>query len=521
MKAMPFRFRSGLSLVEAAALPETFFTVWTNLFQRAKLKAGETVLVHGGASGIGTTATMLSKAFGATVAVTVGSEEKGLACLSLGASRAINYRTQDFVEEVKKFTDGKGADVVVDIVGGDYVARNYQAAALNGRIVQIGVQNGPALELNLMTMLSKRLTHTGSTMRSRSVAEKAQIAQELERQVWPLLEQGKIRPQIYRTFQLEHAADAHTLMESGVHIGKIVLIISAMQAGQPLLTCCAVPAAGVIRGWDQAREDVPAKNDYAHQHQTGNQHCFWFRLREQIDRQGNELRKLRVVENSGQSRAGFLNEIHYERPSFQDRGLCYSRSICQKYEKDPFSHGLFSYPAVAGRTCRCRNRLKSVPGSRRMTQSFDLVVIGAGIHGAGIAQAAAARGISVLVLEQAGVASGTSSRSSKLIHGGLRYLESRQFSLVRECLQERALLLKLAPGLVELKPFYIPVYRDTARRPWLLYAGLSLYRMLGGGGPAMRFRRVPKATGKTWTGWIPSVLKPCFSITTRKPTMPR
>jgi NADPH:quinone reductase len=222
----------GLSLVEAAALPETFFTVWTNLFQRAKLEAGETVLVHGGASGIGTTATMLSRAFGATVAVTVGSEEKGLACLSLGASRAINYRTQDFVEEVKKFTKGRGADVVVDIVGGDYVARNYQAAALNGRIVQIGVQNGPALELNLMTMLSKRLTHTGSTMRSRSVEEKAQIAQELERQVWPLLEQGKIRPQIYRTVKLEHAADAHRLMESGVHIGKIVLITSAMQAGR-------------------------------------------------------------------------------------------------------------------------------------------------------------------------------------------------------------------------------------------------------------------------------------------------
>jgi glycerol-3-phosphate dehydrogenase len=145
-----------------------------------------------------------------------------------------------------------------------------------------------------------------------------------------------------------------------------------------------------------------------------------------------------------------------------------------------------------------------------MTQSFDLVVIGAGIHGAGIAQAAAARGISVLVLEQAGVASGTSSRSSKLIHGGLRYLESHQFSLVRECLQERALLLKLAPGLVELKPFYIPLYRDTARRPWLLYAGLSLYRMLGGGGPAMRFRRVPKADWKNLDGLDTSGLEAVF-----------
>ena len=170
----------GLSLVEAAALPETFFTVWANLFQRGKLKAGETVLIHGGTSGIGTTATMLSKVFGATVAVTVGSEEKRQACLALGASLAINYRTQDFVEEVKKFTNGKGVDVVVDIIAGDYVAKNYQAAALDGRIVQIGVQNGPARELNLMTMLSKRLTHTGSTMRARSVMEKARIAQELE-----------------------------------------------------------------------------------------------------------------------------------------------------------------------------------------------------------------------------------------------------------------------------------------------------------------------------------------------------
>jgi NADPH2:quinone reductase len=220
----------GLSLVEAAALPETFFTVWANLFQRGKLKAGETVLIHGGASGIGTTATMLSKAFGATVAVTVGSEEKGQACLALGASLAINYRTQDFVEEVKKFTGGKGVDVVVDIIAGDYVARNYQAAALNGRIVQIGLQNGPARELNLMTMLSKRLTHTGSTMRSRSVMEKAQIAQELEQQVWPLLLEGKLGPKIFRTFRLEEAAQAHALMESGIHIGKIVLTTPTLPA---------------------------------------------------------------------------------------------------------------------------------------------------------------------------------------------------------------------------------------------------------------------------------------------------
>ena len=218
----------GLSMVEAAALPETFFTVWANVFQRGKLKAGETVLIHGGSSGIGSAATMLSKAFGATVLVTVGSEEKRKACLELGADLAINYHTQDFVEETKKFTGGKGADVVVDIIAGDYVARNYTAAAENGRIVQIGVQNGPAKELNLMTMLTKRLTHTGSTLRFRSVPEKAQIAQELEQHVWPLLHQGKLRPRVFRVFRLEEAAKAHVLMESGVHIGKIVLTTAAM-----------------------------------------------------------------------------------------------------------------------------------------------------------------------------------------------------------------------------------------------------------------------------------------------------
>ncbi len=218
----------GLGMVEAAALPETFFTVWANLFQRGKLKAGETVLIHGGSSGIGTTATMLSKAFGATVLVTVGSEEKREACLELGADLAINYRTQDFVQETKKFTGGKGADVVVDIIAGDYVARNYKAAAENGRIIQIGVQNGPAKELNLMTMLTKRLTHTGSTLRSRSVQEKAQIAQELEQHVWPLIYQRKLKPRIFRVFRLEEAAKAHMLMESGMHIGKIVLTTAAM-----------------------------------------------------------------------------------------------------------------------------------------------------------------------------------------------------------------------------------------------------------------------------------------------------
>lgn len=213
----------SLSMIEAAALPETFFTVWANLFQRGKLRMGETVLVHGGASGIGTTTTMLAKAFGARVIVTVGSEEKQEACLRLGADLAINHHSQDFVEETKRFTNGKGADVVVDIIAGDYVARNYKVAALNGRIIQIGVQNGPARELNLMPMLAKRLTHTGSTLRSRSIQEKAQIADELEQNVWPLLEQGKLKPLIFRSFRLEEAAKAHALMESGAHIGKIVL----------------------------------------------------------------------------------------------------------------------------------------------------------------------------------------------------------------------------------------------------------------------------------------------------------
>jgi putative PIG3 family NAD(P)H quinone oxidoreductase len=217
----------GLGMTEAAALPETFFTVWANLFQRGKLQAGETVLIHGGSSGIGTTAIMLCRAFGATVLVTAGSEEKCRACLALGADLAINYRARDFVEETKRFTQGNGADIILDIIAGDYVARNYRAAAMNGRIVQIGVQAGPARELNLMAMLSKRLTHTGSTMRSRTVEEKAQIAQELEQHVWPLLRHGQIRPVIFKVFPLEQAAAAHALMESGTHIGKIVLVTAA------------------------------------------------------------------------------------------------------------------------------------------------------------------------------------------------------------------------------------------------------------------------------------------------------
>jgi NADPH:quinone reductase len=223
---------AGLTDIEAAALPETFFTVWANLFQRGHLSAGETVLIHGGSSGIGTTAILLSKAFGAkAVIVTVGSEEKRQACLTLGADIAINYHTQDFVAETKRATSGKGADVIVDLIAGDYVARNYEAAAMNGRIIQIGTQNGNAKDLNLMLMLLKRLTHTGSTLRSRSVAEKALIAKELEQHVWPLLGDGnlsgnrKMKPQIFRTFPLEEASKAHELMEGSTHIGKIVLTV--------------------------------------------------------------------------------------------------------------------------------------------------------------------------------------------------------------------------------------------------------------------------------------------------------
>lgn len=220
----------GLGMVEAAAMPETFMTVWLNLFQRGKLARGESVLIHGGASGIGTAATMLAKAFGAsTIITTVGSDAQRDASLRLGADLAIDYRNEDFVEAVKRFTDGKGVDVIVDIIAGDYVARNYAAAALNGRIVQIGVINGPAKELDLFPMLTKRLTHIGSTLRSRTHAEKAQIIQELEDAVWPLIKQGTVKPLIHRQFDLRDARGAHALMDSGLHIGKIVLKTAAGQ----------------------------------------------------------------------------------------------------------------------------------------------------------------------------------------------------------------------------------------------------------------------------------------------------
>lgn len=211
----------GLSLTEAAALPETFFTVWTNVFDRGGLKQGETLLVHGGSSGIGTTAIMLGKAFGARVVVTAGSDEKCTACEKLGADLAINYRTADFAAVLTE--KAIRPDVILDMVGGDYVARNLKVAAPHGRIVMIAFQKGSRFEADWMPVMLKRLTFTGSTLRPRSVAEKAGIARALEREVWPLFASGQLKPIIYRTFPLAEAAAAHALMESSEHIGKIVL----------------------------------------------------------------------------------------------------------------------------------------------------------------------------------------------------------------------------------------------------------------------------------------------------------
>jgi NADPH2:quinone reductase len=213
----------GLSAVEAAGLPETFFTVWTNVFDRGRLNPGESFLVHGGSSGIGTTAIMMAKAWGARVFATAGSDEKCRACEALGAERAINYRTQDFVEAVLEATGKKGVDVILDMVGGSYIARNLKAAARDGRIVQIAFLEGSKAEVDFMPLMLKRLTFTGSTLRIRPVAEKAEIARALEAHIWPLIEQGHIRPQVFKTFPLAEAAAAHALMESSAHIGKIIL----------------------------------------------------------------------------------------------------------------------------------------------------------------------------------------------------------------------------------------------------------------------------------------------------------
>jgi putative PIG3 family NAD(P)H quinone oxidoreductase len=213
----------GLTTAEAAAIPETFFTVWHNVFERGGLKSGETLLVHGGSSGIGTVAIQLAKAFGAHVIATAGSAAKCDACRGLGADLAINYKAQDFVALTKSATAGAGAHVILDMVGGDYIERNYEAAAVEGRIVQIAFQGSPRASVDFRRIMLKRLHHTGSTLRSRSVPDKAAIAQAVERSVWPLIVAGKVRPVMDKVFPFRQAADAHARMESSVHIGKIVL----------------------------------------------------------------------------------------------------------------------------------------------------------------------------------------------------------------------------------------------------------------------------------------------------------
>jgi len=213
----------GLTAAEAAAIPETFFTVWHNVFERGGLKSGETLLVHGGSSGIGTVAIQLAKAFGAHVIATAGSAAKCDACRGLGADLAINYKAQDFVALTKSATAGAGAHVILDMVGGDYIERNYEAAAVEGRIVQIAFQGSPRASVDFRRIMLKRLHHTGSTLRSRSVPDKAAIAQAVERSVWPLIVAGKVRPVMDKVFPFRQAADAHARMESSVHIGKIVL----------------------------------------------------------------------------------------------------------------------------------------------------------------------------------------------------------------------------------------------------------------------------------------------------------
>jgi putative PIG3 family NAD(P)H quinone oxidoreductase len=215
----------GLSMVEAAAIPETYFTVWTNLFERGGCKAGDTVLIHGGTSGIGTTAIQLAHARGARVYATAGSAEKAKACERLGAVRGINYKTEDFVEVIKEVTDGRGVDITLDMVAGTYAERNIDCAALEGRIVVISLLGGARAEINIGKILMKRLTLTGSTLRSRTVAQKAAVAAGVLQNVWPLLRAGRARPVIHATFPLAQASEAHRLMESSNHIGKIVLTV--------------------------------------------------------------------------------------------------------------------------------------------------------------------------------------------------------------------------------------------------------------------------------------------------------
>jgi putative PIG3 family NAD(P)H quinone oxidoreductase len=217
---------SGLTSIEAAAIPETFFTVWHNVFERGRLQAGETLLVHGGSSGIGTAAIQLAKAFGARVITTAGSAEKCEACRRLGADLAVNYKSEDFVTATKAATAGKGADVILDMVGGDYIERNYEAAAVEGRVVQIAFQGSPKATVDFRRIMLKRLTHTGSTLRARSIADKGAIARAVEAHVLPLIARGKVKPVIDATFRLTQASAAHARMEASSHIGKIVLTVA-------------------------------------------------------------------------------------------------------------------------------------------------------------------------------------------------------------------------------------------------------------------------------------------------------
>jgi len=213
----------NISLQHAAGIPETFFTVWTNVFERGQLKSGETLLVHGGSSGIGTTSIQLGKAFGATVYTTAGTQEKCEYCKNLGADAAINYNENDFEAEIKTLTENRGVDVILDMVGGPYFPKNIKILAVQGRLLQIALMQGYKAEVDFRPLLMKRVTLTGSTLRPRSVKEKAEIARALRKKVWPLMDSGTIRPIIHQTFPLEKAADAHQLMESSNHIGKILL----------------------------------------------------------------------------------------------------------------------------------------------------------------------------------------------------------------------------------------------------------------------------------------------------------
>jgi putative PIG3 family NAD(P)H quinone oxidoreductase len=215
----------GLTMTQAAGLPETFFTVWTNVFERGKLKPRESILIHGGTSGIGTTAIQLARAFGATVMTTAGSDEKCEAAKKLGAAVAFNYRTTDWVAEARKATDGRGVDVILDIVGGEYIAKNLDLLAIEGRLVQIAFLKTAKAELDFSIMMRKRATITGSTLRPRTPVEKGTIARELQKYVWPLLEQGVVAPVIHEVFPLERAAEAHRLMESSTHVGKLILSV--------------------------------------------------------------------------------------------------------------------------------------------------------------------------------------------------------------------------------------------------------------------------------------------------------